>query len=291
MQQNQLSRMGAPSLSSASILEVEPAWGPPISESYFSMIRSFRVEILFHSPLNPAPYSPGPGIADLDSNTVVNLSGLCDHLHWLVARFRLRPQPVVRLEIDVRFSNTLTAPSGVLMPAHLFPAVHALLNPFRRLYNVNKPQVASITINDPLGREINLLVPGRMDSRARRDYDRYLGLWSLDLSGPRASFKYANGLQFYWRVANLICVIRDHCSTEPTPWKMAELLVAAKVARENGDLDALRTVWDRVSTLWFKYLDEQEVYQSRITQSILKSSEAARNETSRLEVGIEPEPK
>jgi hypothetical protein len=105
--------------------------------------------------LTSACYHP-LGAADLDSYTVVQLSHLCDQKHRLVARLRLRQRPIARLEIAIKFSNTHVGLSTVLMSAQPFPAVKALLNPFRRLCRVDKPHVISITINDHQNREMNV---------------------------------------------------------------------------------------------------------------------------------------
>lgn len=270
---NQVSNNGEPDSSSALLPQTEPAWNFPICERYFALIHSFRVELIFYFSLEPTPSPHKPGAADLDSYTVKKISRLCDDLHLLVARLRLRQQPIARLEIAIKFLNTHARPSSVLTSTStLFPAVEVLLNPFRRLCQVDKPQVLSITINDSRNCEINVLSPGRMDPGARSYYDKYLELWSQDLSNSQASFKFVHALEGYWRIANLVSYIKYHRGTEQKFWKLTELLATAKIARENGNLRSLRNVWDRVATIWFSYLDEQEVFQSKITQSILTSS-------------------
>jgi hypothetical protein len=52
---------------------------------------------------------------------------------------------------------------------------------------------------------------------------------------------------------------------------LIKLLEIAKMARETRDVKSLRGVWDRVSDIWFRYIGEQEVSQSKITGSILAS--------------------
>jgi hypothetical protein len=111
-----------------------------------------------------------------------------------------------------------------------------------------------------------------MDPEARRYYDEYLKLWSQKLSSSHASFKFVLVLEIYWRLDNLASNIMDHYGPEPRFGKLIELLAGAKIARENGSLEDLGRVWDRVAALWFSYLDNEEVFQSEITQSILKLS-------------------
>lgn len=99
---------------------------------------------------------------------ILQISHLCDELHLLVARLRLRQQPIARLEIAIKFLNTHVRSSSVLTSTStLFPALEVLLNPFRHLCQVDNPQVLSITINDSRNCEINVLSPGRMDPGAR----------------------------------------------------------------------------------------------------------------------------
>lgn len=235
------------------------------------MIQSFRVELLVYNPIRPAPHPRMPGAADLDSFTVLKLSHLCDQLHRLVARLRLRQRPIARLEIAVKFLSTSAGSSSVLTST-LFPAVETLLNPFRRLCQINKPQVLAIMIRESQNCETNIHLPGRMDPRARSYYDKYLKLWSRDLSSSQASFRFINLLEVYWRLANLISNIRDHCSAEPKFWEFTELLATAMIARDDGKLERLKQVRDRVAALWFTYQDDREVFEFRITQSILKLS-------------------
>ena len=121
---------------------------------------------------------------------------------------------------------------------------------------------------------MNVLLPGRMDPDARRFYDKYLKLWRQDLSSPEASSKFVHVVEDYWQLANLVSDIRDQHSADPRFWKFTELLTAAKIARDSGNLESLRKVWDRVVELWLKYLDDHDAFESKITDLILASSMA-----------------
>jgi hypothetical protein len=50
---------------------------------------------------------------------------------------------------------------------------------------------------------------------------------------------------------------------------LIKLLEIVKIARETRDVKSLRGVWDQVSNIWFRYISEQEVSQSKITGLIL----------------------
>jgi hypothetical protein len=231
------------------------------------MIQSFRVELHFHHPLNPAPQQPpGAATADLNKQTVLKLSHYCGQLHRLVAKLRLRQRPISHFQVTIRFSNTHA--SNCWTSGQFFSLVEALLNPFRRLCQIASPEVLSITMNNFQKRKMDILFPGRMSTSARRHYDKYLKLWSNDLSGPQASFRFVQALEAYWRLANLMSNIKDHYSAEPKFDQFTELIMAAKVARDDGSVESLGKVWDQVAALWSEYLDDQEACQSKIAHSI-----------------------
>jgi hypothetical protein len=102
----------------------------------------------------------------------------------------------------------------------------------------------------------------------RSHYDGFLAQWSQELSGSQPSSKFVQALEGYWRLANLVFNIQHYCRAEQRFQGLAQLLANAKIAREVGDLEKLGEVWDQIAALWFKYLEEKGVMQSRITQSI-----------------------
>jgi hypothetical protein len=266
LQVNKVSSNGEVGLSSAPLLHGEPSWNLPICERYFTMIRSFRVEILFQYPVLPAPATPGTVV--VDSYTAVKLSHLCDQLHLLVARLRFKQGPISRLEVAINFPYTHIDGLSYLMSRIHLIAVKVLLNTFRRLCKVDRPQVSSIAICDSQDHIVNILLPGGMTPESRSHYDEFLEHWSRELSRPQPSSKFVRALEGYWRLANLVSNIQHHCPAEQVFQGLAGFLANAKTAREVGDLQHLGKFWDWISALWFKYLQEHGVLQSRITQSI-----------------------
>lgn len=250
---------------------VEPVWDPPLSERYFTMIQSFRIELLFHYPISYTPYKPpGSSTSGTDKRKVLRLrlSCYCDQLHRLIGRLRLRERPIAHLEIVIKFSNTYIQPSSFPAPMEAYSAARFLLNPFRRLCKVAKPQVLSITINDFPTREMELLCPDRISSPARRAFANYLGCWSKDLSSSQPSFKCDQVLEAYWRLESLLSSIQQHWKAEPRIFQFAGLLHAARIAREANSLESFREIRDLVRTIWFEHLDDQKVFQSNVMQSI-----------------------
>jgi hypothetical protein len=236
-------------------------------------MRSFRVDVLFQHPLLCAPCPTRPGAVDLDNYTAVKLSHLCDQLHLLVARLRLKQGPISGLEIAIHFSSPTVKESSSLLSMALPAAVQILLNPFRRLCKISRSEVSSIAVGDSQNGKANILLPGWMAPETRHYYDELLGRWSQELSGPLPSTGFIGVLEGYWRLANLIFNIDHNCGAEPIFNELPGLLVAAKRARETGDLENLGRVWERVTALWFTSVREQRAAQSKITLSILVPSE------------------
>jgi hypothetical protein len=178
LQGDKVSTNGETGLSSAPLLQGEPAWNFPICERYFTMIRSFRVEVLFQYHLLSAPCPDKPDALVFDSYTAVKLSQLCDQLHLLVARLCLKREPISRLEIATDFSYPNLGPLSALMSMKLLAAVQVLLNPFRRLCKVDSPRVFSIAICDSQDHKVNILLPGGMAPESLSHYNEFLERWS-----------------------------------------------------------------------------------------------------------------
>lgn len=73
-------------------------------------------------------------------------------------------------------------------------------------------------------------------------------------------------------IVSLVTYIKYYHGTLPKFWKLIEVLAAAKTTRDDGNLESLRKVWDRVVDLWLNYLDDHDAFESKITESILASS-------------------
>ena len=227
------------------------------------MIQSFRIELLFDYPINYAYKPPGSSTSEAERRKYLGLrlSHYCDQLHRLIGRLRLRQKPIAHLEIVIKFSKTYIESST---PMEAFSAARVLLNPFRRLCMVAKPQVLSITMNDFKRREMELLSPGRVPSYLAN----YLKSWSKDLSSAQPSFKCDQVLDAYWRLENLLSNIKERYKAEPRFIQFEELLQAARNARENNNLENFKKFWDRVVAIWYEYLDDQRGFQFNVTRSI-----------------------
>jgi hypothetical protein len=228
--------------------------------------------MLFHYPHSIVPYPHAVDTADLDPLTALNTSHLCDRLHQLTARLQLSQRAISRLGISIKFLDTHMGPLKVLKSTQLFPAVKSLLNPFRRLRQIDSPEILSVTINNSQNLEMNILLPGRMDPGTIWAYDDHLKQWCRDLSSSQVSPRFMHILEDYWRLANLVSSITGRYCAYPKIWRFTELLEAAKIARDKGNLEALRKIWDGAVALWLSYLDDHDAFQSRVTESILASS-------------------
>ncbi|KFY00404.1 hypothetical protein V490_01366 [Pseudogymnoascus sp. VKM F-3557] len=240
-----------------------PIWNPPITEKYFTMIHSFRIELLFHHPINYK--SPASSTPDADKRRVLvsRLARYNDQLRRLVER--LRRSTLVRLEITIRFSNSYVESLSLL---EAFSASWDLLNPFRCLCNIARPQVLYITANDSQNRQLVQLFPGRVSSAETWAFASNLNRWSKDLSSSQPSLKCDQVLEAYWSLENLLFSIKEHCRAEPRFFQFEELLQAARIARETNNLEHFTEIWGRVISIWFEYLDNQQGLQINVTRSI-----------------------
>lgn len=240
-----------------------PIWNPPLTEKYFTMIQSFRIELLFHHPINFKSSASSPSDTDKRRVLISRLARYNDQLRRLIER--LRKSTLVRLEITIKYSNSHVESLSLL---EAFSVSWELLNPFRCLCNVARPQVLSITANDPQHRQLVQLFPGRVSSAATWAFASNLSRWSKDLSSSQPSLKCDQVLEAYWRLESLLSSMKEHCRAEPRFFQFGELLQAARVAREANNLEHFTKIWDRVVSIWFEYLDNQKGLQINVTRSI-----------------------
>ena len=243
----------------------EPVWNPPLSERYFTMIQSFRIELLFHYPINCGPYKPSGSSTSEEKrrDLALELSYYSDQLHRLIGRLCLRQRPIGRLEIVVKFSGAYIEQDTAIS------ATQSLLNPFRRLYRIAKPQLLSITINDLQKRKIELLCPCRICAAASRTLANYVKCWSKDLSSSQPSLKCTEILEAFWKLENLMSSMKEHgYNAEPRFSQFIRLLQAARIARDSNNIELFRKVWDQVAAIWLEYLDHRKRLESNVARSI-----------------------
>lgn len=106
-----------------------------------------------------------------------------DQLHRLIGRLCLRPKPIGRLEIAVKF------PDNYAERDTAFYVTQLLLNPFWHLCQAAKLQLLSITINDLQKGKIELLCPRRICAAACRTFAKYIECLSKGLSSSEPSLK------------------------------------------------------------------------------------------------------
>jgi hypothetical protein len=248
---------------------VGPVWDPPLSERYFNMIRSFVIEFVFPSLIrgqnSPNYHAHGSSNAAAANYKFLELRlyDSCDYLHRLIERLRLIQRPIAHVQIIIKFGN------AYMERNEAFSAAQLLLQPFRRLHNVAKLEVLSITTKDFQDRETELLIPDGISHAADRAFADYVKCWSGDLSSSEPSLECPQVIEAYWELEKLLSSIKEHCHyTNPKFHQFTDLLHAARVAREAEDLTRFREIWDQVVNIWFDYLNSQEGFQSHVARSI-----------------------
>jgi hypothetical protein len=247
---------------------IETYWRPPISDRCFNVIRSFLIEFVFPSPSGPdfanrhAHGSSNAGVA-IHKILESRLYDYCDHLHKLIERLQLIQRPIAHLDIMIKFGDTY------IEREEAFSAAQFLLRPFRRLYNVAKPNVLSITMDDFLSWETELLIPDWISCTADRTFADYLKCWSRDLSSSQPSSECPQVYKAYWKLSELLSSVKEHCyHAEPIFSQFTDLLHAARVAREAEDLTRFKEIWDQVVNIWFDYLNDRKNFQFNVARSI-----------------------
>ncbi|KAH7364006.1 hypothetical protein BKA65DRAFT_490190 [Rhexocercosporidium sp. MPI-PUGE-AT-0058] len=233
---------------------VEPVWDPTLSERYFNMIQSFRIEIVL--PSLGAWWLPNSGPAN-DRASMSRLLNYCDHLHRLVGRLRLIRKPIARLEIVIKLD------SAYFNQGDAFPIARFLLRPFWRLHNVAKPGLRLTTIQGSWG-EVELLTSDWASSPAGGKLSAYTEHLFEHMSGSQSPPELPV-FTAYWQLENLLSYLRKHCrDTDPKIEKIAGLLYTARFAREVEDLAHFRMIWNQVVDIWFDCLNERVQFQSNV---------------------------
>jgi hypothetical protein len=246
---------------------IEPIWHPPLSKRYFNMIRSFLIEFVFPSSrqISAIHHTYGSSNTDASNYTVLELKlyDYCDCLHRLIERLRLIQKPISHLEIIIMFGNTYTELNEA------FSAVQLLLQPFRRLRNVAKLELLSITMKGFQGHDAELLVTDGIPCATDGTFTDYVKSWSRDLFSSEPSLECSQVFEAYWKLEKLLSSIREHCHpTNPKFYRFADLLHAARIAREAEDITRFKEIWDQVINIWFDYLNSHEGFQSSVARSI-----------------------
>ena len=236
---------------------IDSLWHPTLSDTYFDMIRSFLIQFIFPPIRGSIP------VADIHKTLESRLYDYCDQLHKLIGRLQLPQRTIAHLEIIIRFGDAYTKREEASSAAKL------LLRPLRRISNIARPKVLSITMKDSQYGEIDLLVPDWVSSAADRTFAENLKCWSEDLSSSQPSFQCPHVFEAYWRLEKLLSSIKRRCySLEPRFHMFTDLHHAARIAREADDLTRFKEIWDQVLEIWFDYLDQRKMFQSYVALSI-----------------------
>ncbi|KAG9242417.1 hypothetical protein BJ878DRAFT_555440 [Calycina marina] len=237
---------------------IEPVWEPPLSERYFNMIKSFCIEIVLCYP--SAWWVPNKDAASQRA-AMSKLLDYCDHLHKLIARLRIIQRPIARLEIVIKFNN------AYVNKRDAFSVAQFLMRPFRRLRNVARPSLHSITLQD-FRDEIRLLSLDWASSPAGGKFAPFLThlFKCMSSSQPPPELPV---FKAYWQLQKLVSYMKEHYRhAHPGVEQAARLLYTARFAKEVEDLTRFRKGWNHVVKIWFDRLNQEVDIQSNMTLSI-----------------------
>jgi hypothetical protein len=214
------------------------------------MIRSFHVAITFDVPTHSE-----------ESRAANDRHLLCDNLHRIVELFINNDQHTIRnLDISITLLgihvDDAKAKNAAVMHAK------ALLEPFRRLRNVSRPRVVSISFPEPLppGRSANIMAAVQNQGRSRIDLIRdpdsrpklsqQVKSFIQDLCETLASSEPAPespALKYYAMLANTISEISEHPYWLDSDLSdMGRWLEIARAAREENDLKSMKSVYAKM---------------------------------------------
>ncbi|KAK0100576.1 hypothetical protein ONS95_007034 [Cadophora gregata] len=218
---------------------------PPLTPHQFSMIRSIIINII----IDDGDETAKPNMAIYSAKMEKTSFDLCDHLQKLVGRLQL--QPLTKLQVAIRFGESDTQLQEALRTARI------LLQPFRRLRNIDHAGVLSITIQ-PIDRPVTELL---------HHLPKYLHEWSSDLKSSTPFFQ-SPIFEAYWQLEDMVRLLKQHYRQDNRLDSMDEYLHRARVARENGDRESFGVIWGRVVDLWVDYLNYQKEFQENVAMKI-----------------------
>ncbi|KAE8441312.1 hypothetical protein EG329_005507 [Mollisiaceae sp. DMI_Dod_QoI] len=262
-------------------------WNAPLSSRYFNQIQSFRIEISFPAA-NVAcsrPYIPTtPGYLSANSEDgdgegqAHRVYEYSDYLHKLVSRLQLSNRRISRLDIVINFGAMYTNQEGA------FSAMDLLLRPFRRLCNVGTAEVRSVTMTGlrqgkaDIAHSVDILLPEFQYYGGRNEnLLEYLTAWSQALSRSAPSFTTTPVFEAYWKLEALLAKIAHHCrhpASQGVPDlnsgfdQFSTLRHTARVAREDGDLESFKEIFETVLSIWQRYLDWEKEYQENVWKDV-----------------------
>ncbi|KUJ07898.1 uncharacterized protein LY89DRAFT_691564 [Mollisia scopiformis] len=241
--------------------QLEPVWQAPLSPRYFNLIQRFRIEIVFFGKF---VLNENDGTMNGQAR-LQRLYEFSDHLHRLVNRFRITGRRINCLEIEFEFGEAYNDPDEV------FSVIELLLRPSRRLCDIGRACVDSITIfmsqagsgGDYM---LQLLDPGQRNE----NLSEFLQSWSRQLAASTPSLPPSPVFDGYWRLEVLLTKIKAHCNHVATQMNQdlnsgfqhfAELKQRARIAREDDDVTSFKEILETVISTWQRYLDWEKEFE------------------------------
>lgn len=226
-------------------------WEPPLSQRYFRRVRSFHIAITFDVPTKSE-----------EARAENERHLLCDSLHRVVELFISDDQHTIR-NLDISIMMLGIQVGDAKTKKAVISHAESLLEPFRRLRNVSKPRVVSISIPEPLTPGIfgpmgitmahNQDRPGidlirDLDSRPTFNHpiQSFIEEFCKELASSDPPPE-SHALKYFAMLANTISEMSEH-----PYWLVSDLddmdkwLEIARAAREGNDLKSMKSVYAKM---------------------------------------------
>lgn len=215
----------------------------------------------------PPPPPPGPrpqriawGKVDLERAQYET----CDALNQVVERLQLLPLPILRLNVSIQIDE-YEEREPALATAKLF------LNTFRGLRNVVRPNVQKNMWANPFWQQKEIFYNLQDISVYPTTSSEFVNQWKAEISQQGPAPDLSPVVYAYWVLHHICFDLQAHHEAATVLESNAEihtLLLQAKMAREAEDMAALRSVGQKIQTIWKSYLLKQRAFESRVSKKV-----------------------
>lgn len=188
----------------------------------------------------------------------------CDTLNQVVERLQLLPLPILRLNVSIHIDQ-YEKQEPALATAQLF------LNTFRGLRNVVRPDVDRTIWADQFWHHKEIFYNLQDISMYPTTSSDFVNLWKVEVSQEGPAPDLSPVVFAYWVLHHICFDLQAHHEAASVLVSSADihtLLLKAKMAREAEDMAALRTVGQKIQTIWKSYISKQRTFENIVSRKV-----------------------